>query len=95
MLAESSTLPPSPPPSSSHISMTEFPEYRHDSGLSSCSSSHSNLLLVDQKKENNYSHDTINNYQLIKVLGKGATGKVCIIIHYCKNVCLFINIMHR
>lgn len=64
MLAESS-LPPSPP---SSISITEFPEYRHDSGLS-CSIKQDDCSMDDY-------HDTIHNYQLIKVLGKGATGKV-------------------
>jgi hypothetical protein len=73
-----SSLPPSPP-----ISITQFPEYeRRDSGLT-CSSIKeaglcSSFILPQEDLQQEYKH-TINDYQLIKVLGKGATGKVSLI----------------
>lgn len=101
-------LPPSPPSSISitpslslnRLSITQFPEYRHDSGLTSslynddkddfmmCSS------ILGQKEEqqiyqqqqrqqaqaavkvdNNY-NSTLNDFQLIQCLGRGASSKV-------------------
>lgn len=80
-----SSLPPSP------ISITQFPEYeRRDSGLTCSSIKDIGLCssfilpkedLLQQQEERFVEYkNTIHDYQLIKVLGKGATGKVIIIL---------------
>jgi hypothetical protein len=102
-------LPPSPPSSISITSLpdllttrststTQFPEYRHDSGLTSSLYNDDDMMMCssilgqqeeqqiyrqyqkEQQQQQNVVADnnknTINDFQLIKVLGKGATGKV-------------------
>lgn len=74
----SDILPPSPP-----VSTTQFPEFERRDSLLTCSSIKDTGLCpsftLPQEEQAVYAveyKNTINDFQLIKVLGKGATGKV-------------------
>ncbi|GAA5816174.1 hypothetical protein MFLAVUS_009700 [Mucor flavus] len=72
--------PPSPPLSTSNVntSAAEFPDNGHHSNLMVYSS------IIEQEEEEEEKRSTpaaLKDYQLIKVLGKGATGKVILVRH--------------
>lgn len=83
------TLPPSPP---SSISITSIPlikkqlhAYNYDNESTPHSYNMLNLIMCDSDSEDESSienHKTVNDYQLIKVLGQGAAGKVTYLSFY-------------
>lgn len=87
---ESVMLPPSPPssisidtdiPAAMDESMTHFPEYCHDSKLNTTSSicDFDEDMICSVSINPQQPADRIDDFQLIKVLGKGATGKVILV----------------
>lgn len=80
-------LPPSPPSSFSNQSthsfdnsVVGFPDYGYHSNLTSQEMVCSSIIERDENEKCS-SSAAINDFQLIKVLGKGATGKVILVRH--------------